>query len=100
MNVRDRVEPAKTERHELKALLSRGRHAAGKLRCAHILLAADAGASDEETRGASGQAPPLAALSSDALPLTGAFALSLRSMYGIVSANCSFGECCHAERRI
>jgi transposase len=48
MNVRYRVELSQTERDELKALLSGGRHAARKLRRAQILLAADAGASDEE----------------------------------------------------
>jgi transposase len=48
MNVRFRVELSQTERQELKALLSSGRHAARKLKRAQILLAADAGASDEE----------------------------------------------------
>ena len=48
MNVRYRVELSQTERHELKALLSGGKHAARKLKRAQILLAADAGASDEE----------------------------------------------------
>jgi transposase len=48
MNVRYRVELSQTERDELKALLNRGRHAARKLKRAQILLAADAGASDEE----------------------------------------------------
>jgi hypothetical protein len=41
MNVRYRVELSQTERHELKALLSGGRHAARKLKRAQILLAAD-----------------------------------------------------------
>ena len=36
------------ERHELGALLSGGKHAARKLKRAQILLAADAGVSDEE----------------------------------------------------
>src|SRR5215469_5548616 len=48
MNIRYRVELNQTERDELKALLSGGRHAARKLKRAQILLAADAGASDEE----------------------------------------------------
>src|SRR5437660_9474014 len=48
MNVRYRVELSQTERAELTALLSGGRHAARKLKRAQILLAADAGASDEE----------------------------------------------------
>jgi hypothetical protein len=48
MNVRYRVELSQTERHELKALLSGGKRAARKLKRAQILLAADAGASDEE----------------------------------------------------
>src|SRR6516164_6537889 len=48
MNVRYRVELSQTERDELKALLSGGKHAARKLKRAQILLAADAGTSDEE----------------------------------------------------
>jgi len=48
MNVRYRVELSQTERHEHKAFLSGGRHAARKLKRAQILLAADAGVSDEE----------------------------------------------------
>jgi transposase len=48
MNVRYRVELSQTERDELKALLSGGKHAARKLKRAQILLAADAGGSDEE----------------------------------------------------
>src|SRR5262252_4952756 len=48
MNIRYRVELSQTERDELKALLGGGRHAVRKLKRAQILLAADAGASDEE----------------------------------------------------
>ncbi len=48
MNVRYRVELSQSERDELTALLSGGKHAARKLKRAQILLAADAGASDEE----------------------------------------------------
>ena len=48
MNVRYRVELSQTERAELVALLSGGKHAARKLKRAQILLAADAGASDED----------------------------------------------------
>jgi transposase len=48
MNIRYRVELSQTERDELKGLLSGGRHAARKLKRAQILLAADAGASDDE----------------------------------------------------
>jgi transposase len=48
MNIRYRVELSKTERDELKGLLGGGRHAARKLKRAQILLAADAGAGDEE----------------------------------------------------
>lgn len=48
MNVRYRVELSQIERIELKALLSGGKHASRKLKRAQILLAADAGASDEE----------------------------------------------------
>jgi transposase len=47
MNVRYRVELNQTERDELKALLSGGKHAARKLKRAQILLAADAGVSDD-----------------------------------------------------
>lgn len=47
MNVRYRVELSQVERIELKALLGGGKHASRKLKRAQILLAADAGASDE-----------------------------------------------------
>jgi transposase len=47
MNVRYRVELSQAEREELTALLSGGKHAARKLKRAQILLAADAGVSDE-----------------------------------------------------
>src|SRR5258708_31207868 len=48
MNIRYRVELSQPERDELDALLSGGRHAARKLKRAQILLAADAGAGDEQ----------------------------------------------------
>ena len=48
MNVRYRVELSQTERTELTALVSGGKHAVRKLKRAQILLAADAGASDAE----------------------------------------------------
>jgi transposase len=48
MNVRYRVELSQEDRAELEALLSGGKHAARKLKRAQILLAADAGARDEE----------------------------------------------------
>jgi transposase len=48
MNVRYRVELSQAEHDELTAMLSGGKHAAGKLKRAQILLAADAGSSDEE----------------------------------------------------
>ena len=48
MTVRYRVELSQVERTELKALLSGGKHASRKLKRAQILLAADAGAGDEE----------------------------------------------------
>jgi hypothetical protein len=48
MNMDHRVGLRRTGRDELKAVLSGGRHAAGKLKRAQILLAADAGAGDEE----------------------------------------------------
>ena len=48
MNVRYRVELSQAERGELTAMLSGGKRAALKLKRAQILLAADAGHSDEE----------------------------------------------------
>ena len=48
MNVRYRVELSQAERDELTAMLSKGKRAARKLKRAQILLAADAGCSDEE----------------------------------------------------
>jgi transposase len=48
MNVRYRVELSQNERAELRTLLSGGKHAARKLKRAQILLAADAGASDDD----------------------------------------------------
>jgi transposase len=48
MNVRYRVELSQTERTELSALLSGGKHAVRKLKRAQILLAADAGAGDDD----------------------------------------------------
>jgi Winged helix-turn helix len=47
MNVRYRIELSQTERCELTALLSGGKHAVRKLKRAQILLAADAGTSDQ-----------------------------------------------------
>ena len=48
MNVRYRVDLSQIERAELTALLSGGMHAARKLKRAQILLAVDAGASDDD----------------------------------------------------
>jgi transposase len=48
MNVRYRVELSQDERNHLRALLSGGKHAARKLKRAQILLAADAGVSDDD----------------------------------------------------
>src|SRR5579872_5438919 len=48
MNVRYRVELSQTEHTELMALLSGGKHAVRRLKRAQILLAADAGVSDEK----------------------------------------------------
>src|SRR5271156_6069100 len=48
MNVRYRGELSQAERDELTTLLSKGKRAARKLKRAQILLAADAGCSDEE----------------------------------------------------
>ena len=47
MNIRYRVDLSEAERGELTTLLSGGKHAARKLKRAQILLAADAGISDE-----------------------------------------------------
>jgi transposase len=47
MNIRYRVDLSEVERAELAALLSGGKHAARKIKRAQILLAADAGASDD-----------------------------------------------------
>jgi hypothetical protein len=47
MNVRYRIELDQSEREQLTALLSGGKHAARKLKRAQILLAADSGVSDE-----------------------------------------------------
>ncbi len=47
MNVRYRVELSQAERGELTTMLSGGKHAARKLKRAQILLAADAGGSDD-----------------------------------------------------
>src|ERR1700726_106105 len=48
MNVRYRIELSQAERDELTMMLSGGKHAARKLKQAQILLAADAGSSDDE----------------------------------------------------
>jgi transposase len=48
MNIRYRVELSQAEREELNNLQNGGKHAARKLKRAQILLAADAGSSDEE----------------------------------------------------
>src|ERR1700688_3667103 len=47
MNIRYRVELSQTERDQLTALLSGGKHPARKIKRAQILLAADAGVGDE-----------------------------------------------------
>jgi transposase len=47
MNIRYRVDLSQTERDQLTALLSGGKHPARKLKRAQILLAADAGIGDE-----------------------------------------------------
>jgi transposase len=48
MNVRDRIELSQAEREALTLMLSGGKHAVRKLKRAQILLAADAGNSDDE----------------------------------------------------
>jgi len=58
MNVRYRVELSQSERAELMQLLSGGKQAARKIKRAQILLAADAGISDDDIAasvGATGQ---------------------------------------------
>jgi transposase len=52
MNVRYRVELTQSERDDLTALLSGGRHPVRKLKRAQILLAADAGTGDEQIAAA------------------------------------------------
>jgi len=47
MNIRYRVDLSEAERSELQAMLSRGKHAARKLKRAQILLAAHAGVPDD-----------------------------------------------------
>jgi transposase len=47
MNIRYRVELSEAERGQLRAMLSGGKHAARRIKRAQILLAADAGVSDE-----------------------------------------------------
>jgi hypothetical protein len=47
MNIRYRVELNEAERAQLTSMLSGGKHAVRKLKRAQILLAADAGVSDE-----------------------------------------------------
>jgi hypothetical protein len=51
MNIRYRVELSEAERAQLMALLSGGKHATRKIKRAQILLAADAGVSDEAIVG-------------------------------------------------
>src|SRR5271169_221950 len=48
MNLRYRIELSQVERGDLTSMLSGGKHAARKLKRAQILLAADAGSSDDE----------------------------------------------------
>jgi DNA invertase Pin-like site-specific DNA recombinase len=48
MNIRYRVALDEAERAQLTAMLSGGKHASRKIKRAQILLAADAGVSDEE----------------------------------------------------
>jgi hypothetical protein len=55
MNVRYRIELSQTKRSELTTLLSGGKQAARKLKRAQILLAADAGVSDDDIAASSGK---------------------------------------------
>jgi hypothetical protein len=65
MKVRYRVELSQAEREELTGLLSGGKHSVRKLKRAQILLAADAGVSDEAIANSSGRLDRL----SDQAPL-------------------------------
>jgi hypothetical protein len=56
MNIRYRVMLTQCERDELGVLLSGGRHPARRLKRAQILLAADAGVSDEDVAASIGVA--------------------------------------------
>jgi len=67
MNVRYRVELSQAERGALTTMLSGGKHAARKLKRAQILLAADAGRSDEEIAAPWQWAAPRCTGPSDAL---------------------------------
>ena len=51
MNIRYRVDLSDIERTHLTALLNGGKHAARKIKRAQILLAADAGVSDDMIAG-------------------------------------------------
>ncbi len=51
MNIRYRVELSEAEHAQLVALLNGGKHAARKIKRAQILLAADAGVSDDVIAG-------------------------------------------------
>ena len=54
MNIRYRVELRQDEREELQTLLSGGKQSARKFKRAQILLAADAGITDDEIEAAVG----------------------------------------------
>ena len=78
MNVRYRVELSQAERDELTAMLSKGKRAVRKLKRAQILLAADAGRSDEEIACA------VAVSGSNAIPQIGQLPGALSRISGCI----------------
>jgi hypothetical protein len=88
MNVRHRVTLTQYERDELGALLGGGKHPARKLKRAQILLAADAGVSDEDIAASVG-AREQGALSWELRAAT-SLARALRSL-GLATTAASIG---------
>jgi len=71
MNVRCRVDLTQFERNKLGELLSGGKHPSRKLKRAQILLAADAGVSDEDIAVSVGVGGSIAGLIKIGKPLLG-----------------------------
>ena len=67
MNIRYHVDLSRDERDELKQLLSAGKCAARRLKRAQILLAADAGSSDDAIEATRRSTAPGGALSNAGL---------------------------------